>query len=57
LATATLAGPDARNRFALGFRLRGVKRPETRTRKIAEAVARPERADLLALHSWPKAPI
>lgn len=39
-----MAGLDARNSFALGFRLRGVKRPETRARKIAVArLARGER--------------
>lgn len=38
-ATQTLAGLDARNRFALVYRITSVKRPETRARKIAEYVA------------------
>lgn len=46
-ALAMYATLDARNRFAIYYRLTSVKRPETRSRKIAEYVAMLARGEKL----------
>lgn len=46
-ATEALKTLDARNRFALVYRIASVKRPETRARKIAEFITMLERGERL----------
>lgn len=46
-AAEAFAALDLRNRFAMGFRLGQLRRPETRARRIAEYVAMLERGERL----------
>ncbi|NBZ86635.1 YdeI/OmpD-associated family protein [Stagnihabitans tardus] len=46
-AAEALKTLDARNRFAIVYRLNAVKRPETRARKVAEFIAMLERGERL----------